>query len=122
MTKEKFFLDVCVWMCAGMCVCSNHYTKTLAAEFISCSRRFLSRKRACSKLCSNTPNLTSIPVISLLICDIAFFILTSGAAINTKKHNVKTCNENRLQHKYFQILQKFFAILNISLALLFTYW
>lgn len=101
--------------------CSTHYTKTLAAEFISCSSRFLSRRRACSKLCSNTPSLTSIPVISLLICDIAFFILTSGAAINTKKHNVQTCNKNKLQSKYFQILQTFFAILNITLDMLFTY-
>lgn len=103
-----------------VCECSSHYTKTLAAEFISCSSRFLSRRRACSKLCSSTPSLTSIPVISLLICDIAFFILTSGAAINTKKYNVQTCNKNKLQHKYFHILQMFFAILKISLDLLFT--
>lgn len=84
-TKEISFLDDDD-QCTHTCACGYH-TKTWAAEFISCSSRFLSRKRACSKLCSSTPNLTSIPVISLLICDIAFFIFTSGAATNTKRHN-----------------------------------
>jgi hypothetical protein len=56
-----------------------------------------------------------------LICDIAFFILTSGAEINMKKHNVQTCNKNKLQQKYFHILRMFFAILDISLDLLFHF-
>jgi len=95
--RNSFLMRACVCVC--VCVC--YYTKTLAAEFISCSSRFLSRRRACSKLCSSTPNLTSIPVISLLICDIAFFILTSGAARNTKKHNVQTCNKTNCSTNIF---------------------
>lgn len=100
------YVCVCVYVftCTYMCVycwTSKYYTKTWGGAFISCWSKFLSRKRACSKLCSNTPTLTSIPIISLLICERAFFILTSGAAVNNRNRSVMTWNKTILKHAYF---------------------